>query len=610
MMNNNTNIKTCLLVIAGLIITVVTGCSNSTPVIYMEDINVKEGNSEITIADIYVNLMQSSDKEIKVNYLLRPLTAEQDKDFKEKKGSLVFQPGETRKKIDIEIITDLINEADETLLVELSDPVNASFDKNDDGSINNMAVVTIQNDDTPHVRFSKSYFSVSEGNGKVKIRAEMDITSEVEIRIPVSISGTAEELSDYILRDNSFVIKPGSTSSEIEIYIRDDDKQECPESIELSLESDKSQKTVIDINDNDIKGMHWLVGKGKLWENIGDIAKKAHDGDVVEIQEGIYEGDVAIWKQNNLLLCGAGKGAVLKANGRSAGNKGIWVIRGNNVVVQNISFEDAKVKHKNGAGIRLLGGDLTVRHCRFKNNENGILSGNKNRNHIIVEYSEFIENGAGDGQSHNIYIGKAKRLDLKFNTFRGARVGHNIKSRAMENNIWYNRIMDGKDGNASYQIDLPAGGVSYVVGNSIQQGPRAENWALVSYGAEKAKNPDNRLYLVNNTLVNDRKSGVFVNIHKADYVYIANNIFSGDGKIISGEADMVGNLNNDDPGFVDRDNFDYRLKNNSEAIDAAVITDVIETNSLVPAFEYYPETGKQIRPLINNIDIGAYEFRP
>ncbi|MFP3386264.1 hypothetical protein, partial [Tritonibacter sp. SIMBA_163] len=91
--------------------------------------------------------------------------------------------------------------------------------------------------------------------------------------------------------------------------------------------------------------------------------------------------------------------------------------------------------------------------CLFSDNENGILSGRVPGSHMTIEHSEFSENGYGDGQSHNLYAGNIDRLTLRFNHFRGAVVGHQIKSRALHNEILYNHVSDDTFGRSSYLVD-------------------------------------------------------------------------------------------------------------------------------------------------------------
>ena len=60
---------------------------------------------------------------------------------------------------------------------------------------------------------------------------------------------------------------------------------------------------------------------------------------------------------------------------------------------------------------------------------------------MLVEYTEFHHNGAGDGYSHNFYIGQVRSFTLQFCSSRQAKVGHLAKSRAQANFILYNRLM-------------------------------------------------------------------------------------------------------------------------------------------------------------------------
>lgn len=50
-----------------------------------------------------------------------------------------------------------------------------------------------------------------------------------------------------------------------------------------------------------------------------------------------------------------------------------------------------------------------------------------------------------------------------------ANLGHLVKSRALENHILYNRLMEEAAGNSSYAVGLPNGGLSYRIGNLIQR---------------------------------------------------------------------------------------------------------------------------------------------
>lgn len=81
-----------------------------------------------------------------------------------------------------------------------------------------------------------------------------------------------------------------------------------------------------------------FVGPGRELTRPSQAARIARDGAVVEIAAGEYEGDVAVWRQNDLVLRGVCRRPHLRAGGRSAEGKAIWVIRGDLVAVENPGF--------------------------------------------------------------------------------------------------------------------------------------------------------------------------------------------------------------------------------------------------------------------------------
>jgi hypothetical protein len=356
------------------------------------------------------------------------------------------------------------------------------------------------------------------------------------------------------------------------------------------------------------------VGAKRELKRPSAAAQIARDGDVIEIDAGRYVGDVAVWLAHNLTIRGVGGLAVIDAGGNDANDKGTWVISGNNTTVEYIEFSNQRnsVGGQIGAGIRQQGIGLTVRHCRFTNNENGILTNNNQPTSVIlIEYTEFDKNGSGEGNTHNMYIGTIGRFILRYSYSHHAQVGHNVKTRARENFILYNRIMDEVNGTASYDIDVPNGGVTYVIGNLIQRGAQAENTTLLSYGAEGLRHPTNELYVVNNTFVNDRPNGsLFVALRAAaSPARLINNIFAGKGTVLQGIAEQKNNLVTNQPGLVNQAKYDYRLAKGSKAIGAGIDPGSANGVSLMPESQYVHPMGKAPRVNGKAVDVGAYAYQ-
>lgn len=339
-------------------------------------------------------------------------------------------------------------------------------------------------------------------------------------------------------------------------------------------------------------------------------------GDTIEVDSSIpYDGDVCAWKTDGLIIRGVGaQRAVLNAAGKSSQGKAIWVIGAENTTIENMEFTGAKVPDQNGAGIRSEGANLTVRNCYFHDNEEGILSGNDRQKSVVVEFSEFARNGYEDGQAHNIYIGHAGKFIFRFNYSHHSIVGHLVKSRAAENYILYNRLSDEATGTGSYEIDLPNGGKSFVIGNVIEQGPRTENNKILSYLEEgrSPANPQNLLFVVNNTFVNHHLTGenMFIYVDPVDRIpaIIRNNIFYGPGVITNQQNAILLSNFFSDPKFVDDLGYDYRVKKGSRVIGAGTEPSTGLDFSLRPEFQYVHPACAEGRKADGEIDIGAYQF--
>jgi hypothetical protein len=338
------------------------------------------------------------------------------------------------------------------------------------------------------------------------------------------------------------------------------------------------------------------VGPGRALRRIADAARLAVTDAVVEVDAGDYLADVAVWDLGRLTIRAVGGAVRLLASGAHVEGKAIWVVRGGVVTVEGIEFIGARVPDGNGAGIRLESGSLTVRRCRFLDNQNGILTSNAQGTRLWVEHSEFSRNGAGDGRSHGLYAGRIDRLTLRGNHFHGGRVGHLVKSRAQHNRIEYNRLTDEAGGSASYELEFPDGGEAEVVGNIIQQAAGTQNPVLVSLGAEGLHWPVNTLRFAHNTLANDwRGAATFVRVSPGtDRVQLRNNVYLGPGRNLGvGRADVDGERHATVSDFSQAASLDYRLVGRARAWRASPLA--ASDAALQPHFEYRHPLG--IRPL-------------
>lgn len=230
------------------------------------------------------------------------------------------------------------------------------------------------------------------------------------------------------------------------------------------------------------------------------------DGDTVQVDanngEPYYEGNCRIGN-NNLKIVGVNGRPVLDAR-KTVVPRGLWLLDGHDVVVDNFEFRNASQAANPGSGDNAAGiwirngttdapggGNVTIRHCYIHDNGDGILSSNADlpssklksgakvqhrlghqffspNPFILFEYDDFYHNGDGTGQTHNFYIGYGgnMKFTMRYSSSRDAYVGHAVKTRAPYNDILYNRITD-QAGATSYLLDFPLGGTTNVIGNFI-----------------------------------------------------------------------------------------------------------------------------------------------
>ena len=251
-----------------------------------------------------------------------------------------------------------------------------------------------------------------------------------------------------------------------------------------------------------------MVGPGARFASPCRAIAAATPGDTILIDargSRMYRGDVCAWRTSGLTIVGIHGRAHVDAAGRNSEGKATWSSPATTDDRER-RLPGARVPDANGAGIRQEGADLALVHCYFHDNPEGILAADNPASDIVIDSSIFKDNGAGDGYSHNVYINHVRSFTFRYSYSTGARQGHLLKSRALRNYIISSRL-SGERGADAYDLDLPNGGLSYVIGSVIQKGSRTQSPRLLAYGEEGHLNPDSQLYAVNDTFVNDLGHG-------------------------------------------------------------------------------------------------------
>ncbi|NQT73899.1 MAG: hypothetical protein HQ553_14215 [Chloroflexi bacterium] len=191
--------------------------------------NVAEGTPTATITTI---LSGTSAATITVNYVTSDGTAIAGSDYTATSGTSSFAAGDTSKTFTIPIIDDITVEADETVSLTLSNPVDANL------GTPNSATLIISSSDVPEVAFSTDAYSVAEnvasGTATITVELSQSPLSLVTVNY-ASSDGTATRGSDYTTVSGTLSFAAGDTSETFSVPITDDSDLETNETVTLTL---------------------------------------------------------------------------------------------------------------------------------------------------------------------------------------------------------------------------------------------------------------------------------------------------------------------------------------------------------------------------------------
>ena len=280
------------------------------------------------------------------------------------------------------------------------------------------------------------------------------------------------------------------------------------------------------------------VGKGKPYAAPSEAIAAAKDGDTVRIDAGEYY-DCATVTANKLTIEGTGPDASAVLTDKVCSGKALLITNGQDITIRNLTLQRARVPDRNGAGIRAQGGNLTIEHVKFINNENGILAGDLPGANIVIRDSEFLRNGVcANACAHGIYIGHVASLTVERSKFFETKEGHHIKSRGRRLVVTGCDFADGPDGTSSYTIEASNGGTVIVRDNHIEKGPKSENHTgAVVIGLGGVDQPTPEIVVENNRFTVDGGYSSFLVVNRtATEAVLKGNVLLGGAKALDGDG--------------------------------------------------------------------------
>lgn len=186
-----------------------------------------------------------------VNYATADGTAAAGSDYTAASGTLTFAVGETIKTVSVPTTDDAVDEASETLSLNLSAATGGSTISDAQG------VGTIEdNDPAPSFAISDAT-AVTEGGTLVFTVTKSGSTSQSFSVNYATANGTAAAGSDYTATSGTLTFAAGETSKTISVATIDDSTQESSETVLVNLSAATGGSTIADsqgsgtISDND-----------------------------------------------------------------------------------------------------------------------------------------------------------------------------------------------------------------------------------------------------------------------------------------------------------------------------------------------------------------------
>lgn len=159
-------------------------------------------------------------------------TAVAGQDYTNVSTLLTFVPGQTVQTVTIPILQDMLNEANEELLLQLSTPTGLVL-----AATPTIARLRITNaDPLPIVQLSSSTYQVGEGDGQALLTATLSGLSALSVTVNYQSSdNTALAGPDYAAVNNNVVIPAGQQNQTFTIPIFEDNEVEGTENFSVTL---------------------------------------------------------------------------------------------------------------------------------------------------------------------------------------------------------------------------------------------------------------------------------------------------------------------------------------------------------------------------------------
>jgi uncharacterized repeat protein (TIGR01451 family) len=248
------------------------------PTISIFNLAVVEADTNSVIAAFNISLSHPSSRVISMDFATIPGEAG-SQDFVARTGRLMVPAGVTNPTIEVTVLGDLLDEANETFALELSNPANATL-------ANSVAYASIQDQDAPPT-ISINDATVAEGNPPDSPVAEFTASLSRPSGLPIFVQfttqgNTATAGTDYTGTNGVIEFAPGATDAQINVQVMSDFLDEADEIFLVNL-LNPTNATLLDFR-----------GSGTILDDDSMPAILVSDLSIVEGNSGFTTGIVQV----------------------------------------------------------------------------------------------------------------------------------------------------------------------------------------------------------------------------------------------------------------------------------------------------------------------------
>ncbi|MCZ4696512.1 hypothetical protein DWB61_17840, partial [Ancylomarina euxinus] len=167
------------------------------------NLSSSNGAESVSSANLQVDLSSASGLTVAVDYTVTGTATGSGTDYTLADGILSIAAGDASDNITIEsIVDDLLDENNETVIVTLSNPSNATL------GTNTVYTYTINDDDaTPTIALNLTSSSGLESASSVNLQVDLSAASGLTVSVDYTVTGTATGSgTDYTLANGTLTI--------------------------------------------------------------------------------------------------------------------------------------------------------------------------------------------------------------------------------------------------------------------------------------------------------------------------------------------------------------------------------------------------------------------